>query len=384
MLMHSVAAAPSALRSVLDLAAEVGEARRAATDLLPALEEPALVYQGLSSDECERLRGVCLSALEQAKWSDQFAGIVIEELTTSYHPATLAGAARALRGWEDPPAWILDVIAEAFHRCIEFDRRIDPGRFEVAGNYPSARTVSQELAVTFCFVSRLSPAPRVLLEKLRLSARRLKPSLAKDIDEVFDDVKTADMGPPPCCEAPAIEAQEDGETYIPLTAETQQFEVETQAGQRLTFGGLLGSKPSLLTFFYTRCMNPLKCSSTITKLAKLQKKLERHGYLDHVNLFAMTYDPAYDAPIKLRQYGKDRGIIFRSTCSLFRMPDASEQLFETLQVLVGYGASTVNRHGLNAFVIDRNATIVCAYKRTPFDIDHAFEELMKATQEDGV
>src|SRR6185295_11809896 len=78
---------------------------------------------------------------------------------------------------------------------------------------------------------------------------------------------------------------------------------EDQDGATVTFKEFFQGQPSIVVFFYTRCDNPLKCSLTITKLARIQKLLEEHGLADRIRTAAITYDPAFDLPQRIRGYG---------------------------------------------------------------------------------
>ena len=84
------------------------------------------------------------------------------------------------------------------------------------------------------------------------------------------------------------------------------LELEDQNGSVLTFADFPFGRPSVVTFFYTRCMNPEKCSLTITKLARMQKRIRDEGLHGRVNIGAFSYDPAFDLPRRLRA-GKSPG-----------------------------------------------------------------------------
>jgi protein SCO1/2 len=52
--------------------------------------------------------------------------------------------------------------------------------------------------------------------------------------------------------------------------------VEDQSEQRTPLLPLLRNRTSLIAFFYTRCMNPAKCSLTISRLAELTRHASVH------------------------------------------------------------------------------------------------------------
>src|SRR6185503_14500663 len=83
---------------------------------------------------------------------------------------------------------------------------------------------------------------------------------------------------------------------------------EDHNGESITFKEFFQGQPSIVVFFYTRCDNPMKCSLTVTKLARIQTLLEAQGLADRIRTAAITYDPAFDLPERLRAYGQDRGV----------------------------------------------------------------------------
>ena len=72
-------------------------------------------------------------------------------------------------------------------------------------------------------------------------------------------------------------------------------------------------------------MNPNKCSLTITKLARLQKRIGEEGLQGRVNVAAFTYDPAFDRPARLHAYGADRGMSFDDRNRLLRTTGRSSR-----------------------------------------------------------
>jgi SCO1/SenC len=79
-------------------------------------------------------------------------------------------------------------------------------------------------------------------------------------------------------------------------------------GDTITFKEFFHGRPSIVVFFYTRCDNPMKCSLTVAKLGRVQKLLESCQLADEIQTAAITYDPAFDLPERLRIYGQDRGV----------------------------------------------------------------------------
>ena len=102
---------------------------------------------------------------------------------------------------------------------------------------------------------------------------------------------------------------------------------------------------TVLAFFYTRCMNPARCSLTITRLAGLRARTARPRRL------AMTYDPGYDSPERMRRYGAERGFPFGERARLVRATDAWPEMRAMFGLRVGYGPVTVNEHAREFFLV---------------------------------
>src|SRR6185312_16727652 len=96
---------------------------------------------------------------------------------------------------------------------------------------------------------------------------------------------------------------------------------EDHDGATVTFKEFFQGQPSIVVFFYTRCDNPLKCSLTITKLARIQQLLDAEGVADQINTAGITYDPGFDLPERLLNYGTHRGVRFASHHRLLRARD---------------------------------------------------------------
>jgi cytochrome oxidase Cu insertion factor (SCO1/SenC/PrrC family) len=137
---------------------------------------------------------------------------------------------------------------------------------------------------------------------------------------------------------------------------------QDQDGEELSAAELFGAVPTVVVFFYTRCENPLKCSLTISTLARLQgARAGRSG--PAFRTVAITYDPAWDVPSRLRAYGADRGMTFNSGDRLVRTTAGADALDAYLRPGVGYGPVTVNRHRAELYVLDASARITAVRTR---------------------
>jgi protein SCO1/2 len=79
------------------------------------------------------------------------------------------------------------------------------------------------------------------------------------------------------------------------------LEFRNQNDELVTFDELRG-KPTLLAFIYTRCPMPMMCPATMLRFQEVQKALSAEERAA-VQLVTMTFDPAYDTPAVLAEYG---------------------------------------------------------------------------------
>lgn len=275
--------------------------------LLTLLEEDAAIYEGRGAVDADRLRAFVMECVTRAGLASEALDFIQEELATALDPYAVAAAARALRHVAYVPPEMEELVHRAAVRILPVDA------FVCLDAYPSpvgcgSRTATAELAETVAV--------------LQMQGRR-------------DGSPEDDSGTPP--KAAAVE-----DAILRL----RDVELEDQDRQRTSFGNLFLGRPSAIAFFYTRCMNPEKCSRTIAKLGLLQDLVrESRGMVAGI-----TYDPAYDTAEKLRRYGEDRGFRFNKDNRLLRSTGSFGPVRDAFQLRVGYGPTTVNRHAVEIFV----------------------------------
>jgi protein SCO1/2 len=119
--------------------------------------------------------------------------------------------------------------------------------------------------------------------------------------------------------------------------------------------------PIVLAFFYTQCPNQLKCVSTVHRLGELEAKCAKQTMAGKVAIIGMTYDPDFDGPSVLKQYGQLHGIRFNSHVRLVKAAGGARlTLPAPFQLRVSYGAGSVNQHGVQVFVFDKRGRVAAA------------------------
>ena len=80
----------------------------------------------------------------------------------------------------------------------------------------------------------------------------------------------------------------------------------------------------------------MKCSLTVAKLARVQKLLEAQGIVDRIHTAAITYDPAFDLPERLRVYGQDRGVRMDAGHRMLRVIEGNDVLRRHFELGVNF------------------------------------------------
>ncbi len=99
--------------------------------------------------------------------------------------------------------------------------------------------------------------------------------------------------------APVVATQP--EILIPAP-ELTDVELRNENDEPVTFEQLRG-KPTLLTFIYTRCPMPEMCPATTLRFQEVQKALSEEERTS-VRLLSVSFDPLYDTPEVLAEYGE--------------------------------------------------------------------------------
>lgn len=95
----------------------------------------------------------------------------------------------------------------------------------------------------------------------------------------------------------------------------------------------VGARVTLLTFIYTRCAGI--CPAEMTNLVQVQAKAAEMGVTDDVALLAMTFDPEYDTPDRLRTFGEDLGVSYDQGNWFYLRPDTRDRAKELVEDTYG-------------------------------------------------
>ena len=352
--------------------------------LADLLREDHLLYDQRGSATVVRMRGWILLALARAGLTEASLLFVLEELDAGRDPYLVAAAARALRAYPDPSAAFAPFVMRAIANVRYHD---EPVTFDRYGQYATASSAAtsavRELIATKTWLGPHARGVAAELEALRAAGDGLAKKFRVDLDRAVaaigdgGDRGADDAGA--CCQLPgglghlrtwSRDARRDGGSI-----ESTRF--EDHDGASITFGEYFRGKPSIVVFFYTRCDNPQKCSLTVAKLARIQNILAERGLADRIRTSAITYDPAFDLPDRLRGYGKSRGVRMDAGHRLLRAADGADGvavLRRHCSLGVNFIESLVNRHRLEVYVLDRDGRIAASFERIHWDEEQVVDQ----------
>jgi protein SCO1/2 len=352
------------------------------TDLL---REDHPLYDQRGTATTVRMRGWVLLAFARIGLSDAALLFVLEELDTGVDAYLVAAAARALRSYPRPTAAFAPFAMRALTNIRYHD---EPVSFESYGEYAVSTTGSSPVRELLTTLAWLGPHAREFvpeIELLRAPGGGLSKKLQIDVDRAVEAIRDGgqvnEIETDACCTLPGGL----GGTFswaLSSRRDTQPIEstvFEDQAGESITFKEFFRGHPSIVVFFYTRCDNPLKCSLTVTKLARIQKLLARAGLADQIQTAAITYDPAFDLPQRIRRYGQDRGVNMDIHHRMLRTTGDFNTLRSHFKLGVNFIASLVNRHRVELYILDAEGRIATSFERLHWDeqqvVDRAIEVL---------
>jgi protein SCO1/2 len=347
------------------------------TDLL---REEHPVYDGRGTATVVRMRGWILLALARSGLSDQALIFVLEELDTGIDAYLVAAAARALRSYAQPNETLAPFVVRALNRIRYHD---EPISFESYGEYATSPTGTSAVSELLATLAWLGPRARAVLPELeQLRAERgLSRKLRLDLDRALQAIRTPADAVPSCCGG----LPQGGNISIRTSSarlESKSIDsivLQDQDGALLKFVEFFRGSPSIVVFFYTRCDNPMKCSLSVTKLARVQTLLDAQGLARRIRTAAITYDPEFDRAERLRVYGKDRAVRMDENHRMLRAIEGNDALREYFELGVNFIESLVNRHRIELYILDAAGRIAVSFERLHWDeeqiVTHAVETL---------
>jgi protein SCO1/2 len=333
-------------------------------------------YNERSGAEIVRMRGWVLLALARTGVSERQLPFLLEEFDAGTDAYLVGAAARALVSYphRDPAfvPFVLHALANA---------RDEPLSFEAYGEYATSSTgpsaVSELLAVLAWLgphaISALPELASMRAQPGRLS-KRLIFQLDRTVASINEDSSKGEGNRKDCCALQGSLGQRWWTSHDRKNTETADSIIfEDQDGSTARFREFFRGTCSIVVFFYTRCDNPWKCSLTITKLARVQHLLAERGLSDQIKTAAITYDPVFDLPKRLRDYGHERDVQFDVNHRMFRAIEGFAALRKHFDLGVNFIESFVNRHRIELFILDSVGCVAASFERVHWNESEVVE-----------
>jgi protein SCO1/2 len=326
------------------------------------------------------MRGWVMLTLGRTTLPEAALPFILEDLDTGVDAYLVAAATAALRSYPNPNPAFAPFVVRAITNIRYRDERLSLDTYGGFAIGTKGTSPVRELLTTLTWLGPHARAVIPDLESLRTGptalGKKYQPVLEEALNSIRADGETAD-----CCQLP--DSVRDLFSWMrikrPNSSSIESTVFEDQDGRTITFGEYFHGRPSIVVFFYTRCDNPLKCSLTITKLARIQKLLETEGLGDQINTAGITYDPGYDLPDRLLNYGHHRGIRFAPQHRLLRTQDGLDALRKHFQLGVNFIESLVNRHRIELYILDAKCQTAGYFGRIQWNerevVDRAIEVL---------
>jgi protein SCO1/2 len=358
----------------VDRARRHPELRDSLVELLP---ERIALYRGRSTNTTARMRGYLLAAFEEVGLPAEALPYVLEELESGRDAYLVAAAAKALRGLEGRSTDAVDFLLKAIGNIKYSDDALSFDGYLPSWPAANPTTAMDEILKTLSGLGVDARPVLPALESLGQDQHVLSPTSRAILEGILDVLRNTGepgeaAGAHLCCSnrpGPGIGLVPSTAVAAGHRAPPAQIKLEDQDGHRLTFGEFFFGRPCVVVFFYTRCDNPNKCSLTITKLGRLQRRLEKLGLAEQIGTAAVSYDPDYDLPARLRAYGENRDVLFGANHRLLRSTEGPSALQDYFQLGVNYGPGVVNRHRIELYVLDGKGRVVSSFTRLQWDVE---------------
>ena len=333
-------------------------------ELVPLLREDAPLHRRQPRSATARRRGWILATFAEVGLPHAAVPYVLEELTTGDEPYLIASAARAARsGGPEANAALSGALVAALGRIRVRDDLVSFAELDDGTSAGTARPASAEILDTMMHLEDAMlpalPALRALQDR---DSPRWNASVRRTVGRIIRRLEAIPESGSCCHHSPVAPVASKDPSPAPEPLDLT-IEFENHDGEVISLGELLRAPMNLVAFFYTRCTNPEKCSATITNLARLQAALAVEGFGPSVGITAVTYDPGYDTPARLRSYGEARGLRFSPTVHAVRCTRAQNDVARAFALCVGYNGSIVNRHAIELYLVDPTGAILETWTR---------------------
>jgi protein SCO1/2 len=353
-------------------------------ELLPLLREGHILYKGRGTQECIRLRGYILAAFEVTGLPPAALIFALEDLYNTRSAYLIGGAAKAIRGMVQPHPEVVPYLLEAVVNIRNMDDAITFDTYKPAWPVTNFTTGLCEVFKTFAWLGAYAQEAIPQLKKYAEDSdfqHEVIAEIKRAIEAIEADPREVDFS---CCgPSPKLAGRkETAPGSSKMNPLLKAILMEDQNGVKVPFSSFFQGKPTVVSFFYTRCMAINKCSLTVGNTGRLAKALRETNLHDKVNVALITYDPVYDLPERMRVYAETRRCEFTDSFKAFRVsPEDYELLKEHFNLEVGYSTSIVNQHQVETYLLDYKARIRHTLIRIQWSEDEMKDKITRLIKE---
>ena len=352
--------------------------------LFDFLSERNNVYLERPSYQVNRIKGYALASFLEVGLPDSAVNFILDELQNGRNAYIVGAAARGLRGAKQPKAHYVSFLIQAVYNLKYHDDSFDLSIFKPEWPLKNPSNGRLEIFKTLQYLKGYAkgaiPELKSFLNNREDFTSEMRDEIQKTIEIIEKDQRELDLS---CCEVESKSTSNISWLWKGLRniRNIGNLSVQNENGLTQPLEEAIGQKPTVVAFFYTRCMNPNKCTLTINKIGWLQSELTELGLEHKVNLLAFTYDPSYDTPAKMRAFGENRGIKFGSNTHVLRTrPEEFGIISDFFKLGVNHVASTVNQHRLELFILNQYGTIEATYTRLQWEVSNVVSDLVKLVE----
>jgi protein SCO1/2 len=352
--------------------------------LVDLLSERHNVYIERPSYQMSRIKGYALASFLDVGLPDSAMNFVLDELQNGKNAYMVGSAARGLRGAKQPRALYVNFLIQAVYNLKYHDNSFDLSVFKPDWPLKKPSNGRLEIFKTFQWLKGYAkgavPELKSFLNNREDFTPEMRDEIQKTIEVIEQDQRELDLS---CCKVEGKSTSSISWLWKGMRniRNIENLSVQNEDGLIQPLEDVIDQKPTVVVFFYTRCMNPNKCTLTINKIGWLQNELVQRGLENKVNLLAFTYDPNYDTPSKMRIFGENRGIRFGSNTHVLRTrPEEFGVISDFFQLGVNHVASTVNQHRLELFILNQYGSIETTYTRLQWEVDNVVSDLVKLVE----
>ncbi len=367
----------------IDNVREFPDRREVLVDLLP---ERHPLYRNRGANQIIRIRGYILASFEYVGLPQSALIYVLQELESNLDAYIVAASAKAIRGMEHPTSQVVPYLLTAINNMLHMDDAISFEVYKAKGEIKNYTTAKDQLLLTLSWLGAYAKEAIASLEQLQsgniyYASNELKSEINKTIQAINNDERKAELS---CCNLNFKFSSTYDKGLKSFSSDILKTTLEDQDRKVVAFDQLFKDKPSVVAFFYTRCNNPNKCSLTITKLVQLRKALEAEGLGQSLKISAITYDPGYDIPSRLKIYGENRGFEFDEINRFFRVePEKHEELIQYFKLGVNYSGSIINQHRIELFILNREGKIEHSFTNLQWEINEVIDAVKQTINDAG-